>query len=586
MGGSGEDTAPTSHLSVILFGMNSLAITTGHCSLAGNRSCNEDFLGMVTPLAEELAAKGVLAALADGVSGSGAGREAAEYAVRGLLADYYAAPDTWDVPIALDRVLNAVNRWLISQRSVHAEQDALATTLTALVLRGRRFWLTHIGDTRAYLLRDGVLTRLTTDHVWNRPEREHVLTRALGLDSHLVLDHSDGDLVAGDVFALLTDGVWERLREDSLRRALADGAEPPEIANELCQHALSAGSADNVSAVVMRVDAVPPDDLPCFADHVRNLPVPRKLKPGELLDGLVVLELLHQSRDTLLYRVRDEGSGDLQVLKTLSADAADDPDERAAFAHEEWLARRLNARWFPQCLPRPAGKQSALYYLMTWHAGVTLQTRSDAGHRHTVPEVRELGIKLAQGLGALHRCGILHRDIKPANLHLGEDGELRILDLGVAYSGDQPKTRAQGRAGTPSFLAPEQFAGEPASTQCDLYAAGVTLYYLLTRQYPYGEIEPFQHPKFGEPTAPTRYRPDLPAWLENVLLKAVARDSKQRFETAEEFLLALERGVRRPLAPPPPTPLATRDPLAFWRTLTVISVVLNLLLLYLLAVAS
>jgi serine/threonine protein kinase len=83
--------------------------------------------------------------------------------------------------------------------------------------------------------------------------------------------------------------------------------------------------------------------------------------------------------------------------------------------------------------------------------------------------------------------------------------------------------------------------------QTDLYAVGATLYHLLTRKYPYGEIEPFQRPKFGEPVPPARTRPDLSPWLENVILKAVARVPAQRFETAEEMLLALERGEANPL---------------------------------------
>lgn len=131
-------------------------------------------------------------------------------------------------------------------------------------------------------------------------------------------------------------------------------------------------------------------------------------------------------------------------------------------------------------------------------------------------------------------------------------------------------------------MAPELFAGDKAGPAHDLYAAGVTLYHLLTRKYPYGEIEPFQHPRFGEPVPPTRYRPDIPGWLENVLLKAVARDPAQRFETAEEFLLALERGASRPLNRPPVTPLAMRNPLLTWRIIAGLSLVTNLLLLMLL----
>ncbi len=170
-------------------------------------------------------------------------------------------------------------------------------------------------------------------------------------------------------------------------------------------------------------------------------------------------------------------------------------------------------------------------------------------------------------------------------MHLGDDGELRVLDLGVARSGLEAEDDVIApQAGTPSFLAPEQFSNAPPSRQTDLYSTGVTLYHVLTRRYPYGEIEPFQHPRFGEPTLPSRYRPDVPMWLENVLLKATARNPAERFETAEEFLLALERGATHPLAAPAAKPLAERDPILMWRTVAVVSVVLNLLLLYLIVV--
>ena len=113
----------------------------------------------------------------------------------------------------------------------------------------------------------------------------------------------------------------------------------------------------------------------------------------------------------------------------------------------------------------------------------------------------------------------------------------------------------------------------------DLYAAGVTLYHLLTRKYPYGEIEPFQTPKFTEPVRPTRWRPEIRGWLENILPKAVVREAKDRFETAEEFLLALERGAARPLVAPGRRPLAQRNPLLTWKLVAAVSLVLNFILL-------
>ena len=113
----------------------------------------------------------------------------------------------------------------------------------------------------------------------------------------------------------------------------------------------------------------------------------------------------------------------------------------------------------------------------------------------------------------------------------------------------------------------------------DLYAAGVTLYHLPARKYPYGEIEPFQTPRFTEPVRPTRWRPEIRGWLENILPKAVVREAKDRFETAEEFLLTLERGAARPLAAPGRRPLAQRNPLLTWKLVAAVSLVLNFILL-------
>ena len=553
-----------------------LRVTIGNSSLTGPRSRNEDFCGFVTPDGQVLDTKGILIAVADGVGGSAGGQEAAEYTVRGLLADYYATSDTWAVSKALETVLGALNRWLISHAAARRELAGMATTLSALVLRGNRWYSCHVGDSRIYRLRDGELSCLTEDHVWDHPEMRHVLRRAVGLDSHLVVDQGEGELKVGDVFALTSDGVWSSLGDAKIKEILAQRSDAEACAADLTMSAVGKGAQDNCTAVVVRVTAVAEANLRDRLTSGQQLPVPPRLKPGQQIDGLTVLEVLHESRVTLLYRVKDEASGTSLVIKTLLPDTADE-EARNALIYEEWLARRVTSRYFPQVVDHEA--RSHLYYLMTWHEGESLKDMLDRGHRFSVVEAAQIAIHMLEGVAALHRFGIVHRDIKPDNVHQGRDGRLRILDLGVAAS-DGVDFQEINNPGTPSYMAPELFAGEGASVSSDLYAAGVTVYALLTRKYPYGEIEPFQKPRFGDPVTPVRFRPDIPQWLEAVLLKAVARDVKDRFETAEEFLLALEQAANKPLRMPRKMPLAQRHPHFFLKVLTLASLALNIFLLW------
>ncbi len=561
-----------------------MQLSFGYASETGPRPRNEDFGGFVTPPPATTALKGWVAALADGVSGGSHGREAAESTVRNLLADYYATPETWEVAHALDTVIQSLNRWLSGQVASRREPGGMACTLSALVLRGRRWTLAHVGDTRIYRLRGEHLEQLTQDHTWEQPGMEHVLKRAVGLDTHLRVDYAEGDLAAGDVFLIVCDGVWQPLGQVELHRLLRLHDDAEACARNLVAEALRQGGGDNASALVARVADLGEDlDQTGFLTR-RHLPLPGRLAPGSRLDGYLIDEVLHDSRETLLYRARVADSGQPCVLKTLQPRLEGDAELADRLLLEEWLGKRVQSHYFPEILPAP--ERNFLYFAMSWHAGQTLQAGLDHGRHFSAQEAVSLGIRLLKGLGALHRLDVAHRDVKPANLHLGEDGKLRILDLGVAHCPACPREQAGDNPGTPSYMAPELFSGEAGNSGekngADLYAAGVTLYHLLTRKYPYGEIEAFQHPRFGDPVPPTRYRPDIPGWLERALFKACARRPEERFETAEEFLLALERGEASRLARPRPTPLAARDPVRFWQTVALLAVVFNLLFLYLL----
>ena len=590
----------------------------GFASQAGRKAVNEDFCAAMMP-SEGQEGMGSIVAIADGVSTGGMGREAAQTTVTSLVRDYYGTPETWDTTVAMDRIIAAQNTWLAGMN--RRRDPALGlTTLTAMVLSGQTYTLAHVGDSRCYLLRSGVTQQLTHDHVAQHPDFKHQLLRCVGAEDHVVVDYIQGDLQVGDLFVLLTDGVHGALRE----RAVGAIAQPPgpptqglatpaaarAIAQGLVDAALAAGSDDNVSAMVVRVLGLQAATLEDANRSAQNLPIPPRLKLGDVIDGLNITALVADSGINVLYQVRSAHTQTLYALKTLHPARAHDHDERAMLAHESWLAQLMQSSAAAEHLvaihegPLHGVPRTAYYLLYDWHGGETWQQLLDKKMPLTPQQVVAGAAAALKALGRLHRQHLVHRDIKPANLHQGDDGILRVLDLGVALSGREPESMRHLHAGTPSYVNPEQWGYQFAAAaripahnpgtgavnnnkltlpnaQSDLFALGVTLYQMLTRRLPYGEVLPYQVGRyFRDPTPPSRHNPEVPIWLNHVVLKAVAREQRQRFETAEEFLLALERGASRPLTAPPASALLQRDTAAALKLALVVSVLLNVLLVF------
>ncbi|PAU53675.1 bifunctional protein-serine/threonine kinase/phosphatase [Pseudomonas sp. PICF141] len=552
----------------------SLQLSFAEHSAIGPREENQDAVRLVTPAPALAASKGYLFAIADGVSQCADGGLAARSTLQALALDYYATPETWGVAQALDRLLLAQNRWL----QANGGGQPLLTTVSALVIRGRRFTLAHVGDCRVYRWHADTLQRVSEDHVWDQPGMQHVLKRALGLDQHLVLDFLDGELRLNESFVLLSDGIWAVLGDTAIAAILRDQPDLNSAAQTLVSAAHLAGSQDNASALLVRVDALGETSIGDALIHLQQWPLPPALKPGQTFEGWQVEGILGQSQQSLLYRVRD-AQQQPWLLKTLPGALRDDHQAGQALLSEEWFLKRVAGRHFPEV--HAASQRQHLYYVMREYSGSTLAELHERVATLPLAQWLDLAERLLRAIGILHRRQILHRDIKPENLLLGDDGELRLLDFGLAYCPGLSEDQACALPGTPSYIAPEAFRGDPPTPQQDLYAVGVTLYYLLTGHYPYGEIEAFQRPRFGAPVSASRYRPDLPEWIAQSLERAVAAAPDQRFETAEEWLLLLEQGERRSLSVRP-RPLLEREPLKVWRTLALVSLLVNLVLLFLL----
>lgn len=561
----------------------SFEVDIGYSSQRGPREVNEDFAGTVhAPPGEET--RGLIAAIADGVSTGGRGLEAAQTTVMGLLADYFATPDTWEPTAALDRLIGAQNAWLADHNRRRQGGGTALTTLTALVLHGQTYTLAHVGDTRAWRVREGgePAVALTQDHAFEHPDLRSRLTRAIGLDDQVRVDYAQGDVRVGDCFVLSSDGVHGVLKAQQLARFALQGT-ALEGSEALVRAALAAGTRDNATALVIRVIGLDARQLDDELGDVRRLAPPAALKVGDTLDGYVITARVADTGVHLLYQARHPVTRELVALKTLHPSRAGDPQERAMLAHEAWLGLRVSARadsGFVRVHER-AEDASALYIVFDWHGGRTLEQLQKSGHRSSAAEVVAAAIAVAKALGRLHRHGVVHRDIKPGNLHLGEDGRWRILDLGVALSGREGAAQRELHAGTPSYINPEQWEDAGADAGSDLFALGVTLYQWLAGRLPYGEIEPYQLARYRrDPAALSRIRPDVPVWLDHLVCKAVARDPRQRFETAEELLLALERGASRPIGAPGATPLIRRDPAALLKIALAVSLLFNALLVF------
>jgi serine/threonine protein phosphatase PrpC len=545
--------------------MDQLQVHVGCASDKGRRDSNEDFCGAQQSETSR-ATQELVATIADGMGGGPAGRLAAETTVRGFLDGYFGLPETLGADRAASRSIEAMNRWVYSQGNHDQRLRGMATTFSALILRGRSAHVVHVGDSRIYRLREGRLQCLTQDHVHTHPDMRHVLYRAIGLEAAVRVDYARHDLRAHDRFLLCSDGVHGVLRDAELTALLATRAAPQEGARRVIERAIEAGSADNVTAVVVDAIGVPAVEHADLELASAALPVLELPKIGDIVDGFRLIEIMADGRYSRLFRAEDTGVGREVIVKFPNLRVQAEAAVRAAFVREAWIAQQVRSPYVAEVFDVAPGRQSRLYTVMPYYRGGSLEERVRRTARMPLAEGVDIGVKIGRALYALHRMRIIHRDVKPENILLGDDG-LRLIDLGAARLPGIEEAPGEDIPGTPSYMAPELFAGERGDERSDVYAFGVTLYRLLSGgHYPFGEIEPFSTPRFTKRVPLGKYRPDLPAWLETCLARATAVDPQQRHGDAMELALELEHNVAH--GPTMSLRRATfyeRNPLRFWK---------------------
>ncbi|WP_406091031.1 Stk1 family PASTA domain-containing Ser/Thr kinase [Kitasatospora purpeofusca] len=251
-----------------------------------------------------------------------------------------------------------------------------------------------------------------------------------------------------------------------------------------------------------------------------------------------------------VYLGHDTRLGRSVAVKTLRADMARDPSFQARFRREAQSAASLN---HPAIVAvYDTGEDyidgiSIPYIVMEYVEGSTLRELLHSGRRLLPERALEMTIGILQALEYSHRAGIVHRDIKPANVMLTRQGNVKVMDFGIARAmGDAGMTMTQTSAviGTAQYLSPEQAKGEQVDARSDLYSTGCLLYELLTVRPPFVGDSPvavaYQHVR-EEAQPPSVFDPEVRPEVDAIVLKALAKDRDYRYQSADEMRDDIER---------------------------------------------
>jgi formylglycine-generating enzyme required for sulfatase activity/tRNA A-37 threonylcarbamoyl transferase component Bud32 len=235
------------------------------------------------------------------------------------------------------------------------------------------------------------------------------------------------------------------------------------------------------------------------------------------------------------------------AIKILEPKLANDPKFVTRFFHEAQALALLDNPYVVRVFTSDKDDQGRYYAVMELLEGGTVQRVLKAKGKLEIDEAVQIVSEAAKGLHAAHRADLIHRDVKPANLMLTKEGHVKVVDFGLAVPTQGEVFLATEVVGTPIYMAPEQADGLSLDGRCDQYALGITLYQLVCGRPPFERKKPIDvitaHMSEAPPP-PHELREDIPAWLQDVILKMLAKSPAERFATMAEVYQALDsRGV-------------------------------------------
>jgi protein phosphatase len=563
--------------------MRTLKTNVSFSSKAGVKPENHDACSYYAPSDSLLEHKGVAAAMADGVSACENAREASNCCVKGFLSDYYATPDSWSTENSAIKVISALNNWLYSQSIRVYKVSSMLSTLSVLVVKSNTAHLFHVGDSRIYRLRDGVLTQFTKDHILSVNQEKTYLSRAIGFDLKVSVDYQTLDVKEGDRFLLTTDGV-----HDYLNHSLLEILMNKEISvNDLVERAISAGSQDNATVMIFHIEQLPEKSINEDFDELTERPIPPDLEKGMKINGFEIESLIASNSKMQIFLAKDVHTSQLIALKTPSVNFEDDPQYLKHFIYEEWVGHRIQSPNVVK-IHKSSEDSKFLAYAMEYIKGQTLRQWIDNNPKPDMEIVLSIVKQIIQGLRAFHRQEMLHCDLKPENIMIDEMGQIKLIDFGSAriagVSELVSSISAVGNQGTQGYTAPEVILNETTSQASDQFSLGAIVYEMLASCLPYEDKldKNLTSKKLSKLSynSVLNHNPHVPIWVDGAIHKACCLSAEGRYEVLSEFLFDLEHPNQALF-----TPSETTQPeslLKKYRLLVALSFVLNIVLLLML----
>lgn len=238
-----------------------------------------------------------------------------------------------------------------------------------------------------------------------------------------------------------------------------------------------------------------------------------------------------------VYRGMDQVLGRTVAIKTMLPQYATDPSFAARFKQEAQAAAALNSPYIVSVYDW--GKDGDTYYIiMEYLRGTDLKSGIRKHGALDCKKVAQIGSQIAQALSVAHNHDIIHRDIKPQNIMVQPDGNIKVMDFGIARAKNSHLTTDNSVLGTAHYVSPEQTQGKPLGPTTDLYSLGIVMYEAATGRVPFdgdNAVTVAMKQVTEQPVPPSQINPNVDPQLEAVILKCMQKDPKDRFQTADEL---------------------------------------------------